>query len=124
MLSDSGTACPKRAQMFTERFDTQRVHSTTLDMTSLTDFSRQPFGNACEANLGEKSPARRYDRCECDHALVGTRPAPVGSARRIEECRTGRKATDNEEHSIGGARPQRKSAEWERAGAGTADRIR
>src|SRR5260370_5583732 len=33
-------------------------------------------------------------------------------------------ATDIEEHSIGGARPQRKSAEWERAGAGTADRIR
>jgi hypothetical protein len=30
----------------------------------------------------------------------------------------------NEEHSIGGARPQRKSAEWERPGAGTADRIR
>jgi hypothetical protein len=26
--------------------------------------------------------------------------------------------SDNEEHSIGGARPQRKSAEWERPGAG------
>jgi hypothetical protein len=35
-----------------------------------------------------------------------------------------REATDIEEHSIGGARPQRKSAEWERPGAGTADRIR
>jgi hypothetical protein len=33
-------------------------------------------------------------------------------------------ATDNEEHSIGGARPQTKSAEWERPGAGAADRIR
>ena len=34
------------------------------------------------------------------------------------------RAAHNEEHSIGGARRQRKSAEWERPGAGTADRIR
>jgi hypothetical protein len=30
-----------------------------------------------------------------DHALVGNGPAPVGSVRQIEECRTDRQATDN-----------------------------
>jgi hypothetical protein len=35
----------------------------------------------------------------------------------------GQALSPNEEHSIGGARPRRKSAEWERPGAGTADRM-
>jgi hypothetical protein len=43
---------------------------------------------------------------------------------RSQGCRREEIATDIEEHSIGSARPQRKSAEWERPGAGTADRIR
>ena len=30
-----------------------------------------------------------------DHALVGNGPAPFGSVRQIEECRTDRQATDN-----------------------------